>query len=356
MSEFQILSNAEQLAAYIRSEIVRGRWKGLMPGVDSLSKELSINRNITVHALGILEREGVLIAQGSGKRRKISPNINKPSKSIHISILLYEQHDEHLPYIIELQHTIRAAGYTVSLAPLSLIEIKMDTKRLSRLTEAQSSDAWIVCRAEHKVLEWFHNQSTPVFALFGGLKDIPMAHTEPTKMQALNTAINHLIKLSHSRISLIVRQQERIPVPSSSAQSFLNTLETHGIKVGKFNLPDWEDSPIGLKKGLDSLFSITPPSALIVDEPYLFYATQLHLAAKGIVAPKDISMICIDPNPVFNWNIPSIAHIRWDPTPMLGRIMSWIENISQGIQDTRKISITAEYIHGDTVGQAPVET
>ncbi len=353
MSELQIQSNAEQLAAFIRSEIVRGRWRGLMPGIQRLTKELATTRNATTNALAILERDGVLIGQGSGKRRKIAGKIIDAPRQMHVALLLYEQHDQYLPYIVELQNKIMAAGHTVSVAPKSLMDLHMDPDRVSKLVQKHPADVWIVCSSNYEVLKWFYHQSITVFAFMGRIKDLPIARTAATKTEAMKKAVERLLELGHQRISFIVRPQQRLPEPSAWAQSFLDALSSRGIMVGKYNLPDWEDSPQGLKAGLDSLFSLTPPTALIVDEPYLFSAALQHLAGKGITAPRDVSMICTDPDPVFAWHIPSVAHIDWSSAPLLRRAMAWVDSVSRGAEDTKDITSQAKFVDGGTVGPAP---
>jgi hypothetical protein len=54
------------------------------------------------------------------------------------------------------------------------------------------------------------------------------------------------------------------------------------IVSGPFNLPDWEETPECLQRLLVACFQVTPPTALLVDEAYLFHAAKHHLAAQGI--------------------------------------------------------------------------
>ena len=71
MSEWRRTSTAAQLAAWLREEIEKGRWAGVIPGVIRLSAELGVSRDSVEAALIELERDGVLLAQGRGKRRII---------------------------------------------------------------------------------------------------------------------------------------------------------------------------------------------------------------------------------------------------------------------------------------------
>jgi DNA-binding LacI/PurR family transcriptional regulator len=125
-----------------------------------------------------------------------------------------------------------------------------------------------------------------------------------------------------------------------------------GLPTGPYNLPVWDDTAAGLRRLLDELFRFTPPTALIIDEAFLFHAAKEHLAPKGILAPRDVSLICIDGDPTFDWCEPSVAHIRWDSRPVVGHIMRWADNVARGRKDLRQNSNQAEFVDGGTVGPA----
>lgn len=141
-----------------------------------------------------------------------------------------------------------------------------------------------------------------------------------------------------------------------SPQAFLGELEAAGIATSEFNLPDWEESKEGFERGLDSLFGgLTPPTALMLDEPYLYYAAYHYLAARGLRVPQDVSLVCTDSDPGFVWCQPSVAHMRWDHRPVVRRIVSWANNVVRGKDDSRQNLYKAEFIEGGTVGTAPQE-
>ena len=88
-----------------------------------------------------------------------------------------------------------------------------------------------------------------------------------------------------------------------------------GIATGPYHFPDWEDSATGLPHLLDNLFRLTPPSALIINEPFVFHAVKDHLARQGILAPDRVSLVCSDPDPSFLWLRPAVSRVRWDSRP-----------------------------------------
>jgi DNA-binding LacI/PurR family transcriptional regulator len=92
---------------------------------------------------------------------------------------------------------------------------------------------------------------------------------------------------------------------------------------------------------------------MLIDEAHLFIAAQMHLAQLGIIPPRDVSLICCDPNPAFAWCKPSIAHFHWEGSLLVRRITRWANNVARGIDDRRLSFTKAEFIEGGTVGPAP---
>ena len=151
---------------------------------------------------------------------------------------------------------------------------------------------------------------------------------------------------------LVARRARRLPILGRSESAFFNELKTHGIKVGDFNLPDWEESREGIQALLRSLFRITQPTAMIVEEAPIFAAVQQYLATHGIRVPQQVSLICTDSDPVFAWCTPTISHIRWEADPLVRRIVRWAANVSQGRKDLRQTVAPAEFVIGGTTGPA----
>ncbi|MCH7224672.1 hypothetical protein [Haloferula sp. A504] len=113
-------------------------------------------------------------------------------------------------------------------------------------------------------------------------------------------------ELGHHCIVFLLPGHARIPEPDRVIRETLHGMNALGIRTGEYNLPDWEPSPAGLRRCLDSLFGLTPPTVLFLDQPCEFIAAQQHLAERGIFAPRDVSMICADDDPSFAWHERSV--------------------------------------------------
>jgi DNA-binding LacI/PurR family transcriptional regulator len=228
----------------------------------------------------------------------------------------------------------------------------MDVPRIRTMVEAADADAWVVCAGSREVLEWFCSQPTPAFAFAGRMEGLPMAGTKPDKVPAYVDVARQLVDLGHNRICLLAQSARRLPEPGRTELAFLDELESLGIQTGDYNLPNWEDGIEGFHQVLDSLFGVTAPTALILDEAHLYIAAQQFLLNRGIRVPQDVSLVCTDGDPNFAWCEPSIAHIDWDRSLIVRRIVRWANNVARGKDDLSQTPIPAEFISGGTVGPA----
>ncbi|MFK7910126.1 MAG: substrate-binding domain-containing protein [Akkermansiaceae bacterium] len=273
--------------------------------------------------------------------------------ALQVKILLYERSDSFSHYHVDILHRLLEAGHVASFARKSLIDLGMDVKRVANYTSKMSADAWVVTAGSRDLLQWFAQQQTPAFALAGRRQGVQIAATGPDKKPALRNAVRRLITLGHRRIVMLAREIRRKPKPGGFEQTFLDELTAQGIPCGDYNLPHWDDNEEGFHRCLDRLFSHTPPTALIVGEMPLFIAAREHLAQMGILAPRDVSMVCDDPHPAFDWCRPSIAHIHWDSTHWSRRIVQWADNVALGKKHRRQSFTKATFIDGRTIGPVP---
>jgi DNA-binding LacI/PurR family transcriptional regulator len=226
----------------------------------------------------------------------------------------------------------------------------MDVRRVARFVEGNPADAWVVIAASREILEWFASQPFPCFALLGGFRGVNLAGAKPDKIAAQRKALHRLAELGHRRIVKVVMNDRIHPVPGQIEQSFLNDLESLGIPTGPYNLPAWGENPAMFYQRLDSLFRHTPPTALFLDAVSLFHAARDHLAQKGIVAPRDVSLVCDDPDISFEWMEPSVAHIHWSFQPLARRVAQWLDHVASGKDDRRQTLLRAKFVEGGTIG------
>ena len=354
MKPFHAKSAVEQLADYLREEILSGGLGCGMPGVKQLVRRLGVGTQTAVAAMEVLKQEGLLEGHGERRRSRIVAADSGKRTGLRINILLYEESDAHDEYTIELLRRLEARGHQVTLVTKTLTELRFDVNRVARLVEKTEGDAWVIRAGPRPVLEWFAERPMPTFAMFGRQTNLPMASLATLKSPAVAEALQRLVGLGHRRIAMLVREDRRKPTPGLFERRFLEELQRLGIETGAYNLPDWEDDSEGFHRCLDSLFRHTPPTALLPGEPALFFATQQYLLGRGFVVPRDVSLISLDDHPAFEWFKPEVSCIHTDTRRLVPRVVRWADHVANGNEDRRETLIRAEFIEGGTIGPAPV--
>ena len=321
-----------------------------MPGGERLAKQLGIGRSSVERALRQLEKEGLLVGRGPRRQRHIELPGGQAAPSLRIGILRFEAADPRLNFMIEIKQLLTEAGHVPFYAAKTLGDLGMNVKRVARFVDTTAADAWVVLAASRGVLEWFAARAQPAFALFGRRHQVDMAGSGPRVTPVMVAIVRRLLELGHQRIVLLSRKVKRLPHPAQFEQTFIAELEAHGLMVGPYNLPDWEETRQGLHQILESLFRLTPPTAVIVDEQPQFTAVLAFLAGRGIRVPDDVSLVCTDLDRTFDWCEPPIAHIAWDASQVARSVACWIANVSRGMPDRHQFQTAAAFVEGGSIG------
>ena len=350
MKNFKIRSSSAQLADFLRDEICSGCLGSVMPGETWLTSNLRVGRNIVREAMKKLEKEGLLIPQGRGRPRLIRRNLDGLPASFRVTLLLYSHSGLHKEDAQRLLRRLGEAGYQVEVASKTLVDLKMDVGRVARMVGEVETDAWIIFAGPRDILEWFAGQATPCFALYGRFPARPMAGTGPGRIPAYQNAIRRLVELGHRRIVFLLPDAMRKPTPSRLLEQILAELDELGIPTGDYTCPEWKQTPEGLRQCLENLFRVTPPSALFIEQPREFHAVQQYLTQRGIIAPRDISLVCTENDPDFEWSFPLISHFDWSLRTTINRVARWVSHVSRGEQDLRSGFTPAKFVEGGTIG------
>jgi len=249
MGRLNILSPSEQVAAHLREQLTSGEIKGQMPGTPLLSERLGVDRKTIITALNLLGQEGLLVAQGAGKRRRIMvPEERVGARHLRVAILLYEKGDRNERSMLGLLHQLKDSGCAAFFASRAQGDLKMDASKLEKMAKENDADAWVVASGSGEVLRWFSEQALPVFALYGRHMTLPIAASGPSKSAAMTAAVRRLAGMGHRRIVNVVREERRKPEPGLLERNFLAALEDCGIRTGAYHLPDWEDNRAGFHR------------------------------------------------------------------------------------------------------------
>lgn len=356
MAHLRRLSLVEQTANLLREGLGHGRWRGQLPGVVRLAEELGVSTHALRAALQLMETEGLVALSEDGRSRTVTAKGTADKRQLRIGILLYGPLAEDSPhtihFMISLHHALESEGFLPFFSTSTQASLRRDVGRIRDYVKKTPADAWIVSCGTRDVLEWFAAQSAPCFALFGRRDQVGLPNAGPDKAPPVIEATRELIRLGHQRIIMLCTKLRRLPEPGRVEREFLSELARHGLPVSSFNLPDWEETPAGLRALLESLFKITPPTAIIIDELPPLIGVQQFLALRRLRVPEQVSLITTDYDTSFSLCQPTVTHVNWHSTPIIRRVVQWAKNVSAGRPDFKPTNFPAEFVAGGTI--APV--
>ena len=348
------LSLVEQSAEHLREGLRQGRWRGQLPGAIRLATELGVATHTLRAALRLVEAEGLVALSADGRSRCVTAKVTRRKRQLRIGILLYgplaEESPHTIQFIINLQLALESAGFLPFLSVSTQASLRRNIGRIRDYVAKTPADAWVVSCGTREILEWFAAQPWPSLAMFGRRSEVPMASVGPDKAPAFVAATRELVSLGHQRIVLLCSRLRRIPEPGRVERALLTELAANGLPVGSFNLPDWDETATGLHMRLHSLFQVTPPTAMIVDELPPLIAVQQFLALRRLRVPEQVSLVTTDYDTSLALCQPAIAHINWHPQPVIHRVVQWAQNVSKGRADLKQTQLPAEFVTGGTVG------
>ena len=126
-------SLTDQVTDRLRQGMVEGRWRETLPGRDRLAAELGCSHWTVEEAMQRLAKEGLLVTQGAGRRRRIvlPQGAAKPRK-LRVMILLYEESDRKASYLVDLLRRLQDTGHDAVFADKTMRDLGMEVKRIAR--------------------------------------------------------------------------------------------------------------------------------------------------------------------------------------------------------------------------------
>ena len=148
---------------------------------------------------------------------------------------------------------------------------------------------------------------------------------------------------------MLTRRERRKSSIGLTQQTFLDELRARGIRTGDYNLPDWSESSGGLKACLDSLFAVTPPTAIYVMTGELLLAVQNYLARRRDRGHGDVTLICPEYHPNYDWCDPQVPHLRWESEKIIRQAVNWVDGLAAGKKSHRQKLFPSRFVGGDAI-------
>lgn len=361
MAKFRRASLVDQTAAFLREGMRTGRWKARLPGVRALAEELDVSRRTLLAATKILREEGRLDAKSPGVAHTIvdrAAEDRTEQPPLRIAMLIpgaLERHNSHIrELLLRILTQTRADGHDAFIVATPAGKDQHKTGYLDKLVKEAKADAWLVQSGSLETLDWFLRKRIPMLAMGGRSNDLPIASASFPVAEPMRTLVRRLAGLGHRRIVLIVSDLTRRPTFSPMLTAYRDELAACGITPGEYNAPDWDETPEGLEALMQSLFAVTPPTAIICWHLNVTVGVLSFFARKGLRAPEDASLFFCGDDPSLAWHVPGMqmAHFDFDEDARIKHIRRWVEDLSNGRLQNHAYEKPVGIIEGTTIGPA----
>lgn len=356
MHPIRRLTVPEQTADHLRAGLRAGRWGGRLPGVLRLAAELEVSKDAVRTALRRLEEEGVVTPGGNGRQRLFTGSRASPHgarKSLRVGILLSRplrtDNGVSQRMLLRLLHEIENAGHSGFFASQSQQCLQHKLVRVVAMMQKTQADAWVVTDAPEELMQWLAAQTQPAICLGGRYTELPLARVAMDLTAGFLDAVRALKRLGHRRIVLTVPRVWRHPAAGKLVSAVLEELGGSP----EYHVPDWDPGAQGFNDLLESLFRMTPPTAMIVVEPSEAIAVISFLAQRGLSVPQDLSLVCRHRDASLDLCRPDIACISNNEEHLVRHTLRWVNAVARGVVHHRRIVCQPEFIPGGSLAPPP---
>ncbi|MBE9607327.1 LacI family DNA-binding transcriptional regulator [Acetobacteraceae bacterium H6797] len=205
------------------------------------------------------------------------------------------------------QQRLRAEGYQVLLC-ITADEAVQEAETLNTLMD-QRVDGLIICPTgdNGSLLSDLDKSGTPVIGVIRRDEEALLETVLAADPEGAFAGTRHLLALGHKRIGLIVGRQETTSGRERLA-GYRRALQEAGISFDPSLVHAGRYAPeTGLAGCAALLDRADPPSALFVANHESSLGVLRGLAERNLIVPDDISLLCYEDVPGFEWQRPAIS-------------------------------------------------
>ena len=337
----------------MREGIRTRRWAGTLPGERILAKELQVSVGTVHAALKQLETEALLSAHGAGRARVVVHKARRKTTagaSLRVGILPYESPATDVmlmqSLLFAVSRSLEEAGHKPFMPAKTMSALRHRPGSILKMMLAEEAEAWLLVTPRLEVTEaLLQKLERPLFTIGGQPSKEPVAGVTLGVDSAMAAMLAALVDAGHRRICALLPPRYHRPTPSRMLTAVREGLAALGLRPGSFNTPEWDGSREGLRAILETLFKITPPTALIVDDVRHAVAIQSYFAERGI-RPGRIALIVIGQDPVLAWMSPAPGVIHGDVDGFSRQVIRWVQSCADGRPGRERVVIQGRFESG----------
>ncbi len=225
--------------------------------------------------------------------------------------------DPFLPQVLLGVNTVaQARGYRILLETIS--EDQEDG--YSTLAREKRIDGFILSgpRSNDKALRDLHAEGFPI-VLLGQLRDVDIPFVDVDNEAAAYTAVEHLIRLGHTRIAMITNGPLVYTASQDRLAGYRRALETYGLPYDPTLVAEGAFREESGQAAMERILGVLPrPTAVFAASDAIALGAMVTLRRHGLRIPHDMALVGFDDIPLAAYVDPPLTTVRL-PAYELGR-------------------------------------
>ncbi|RYD38368.1 MAG: GntR family transcriptional regulator [Verrucomicrobiaceae bacterium] len=346
---------ATKVADTIEAELRTGTWQSFLPGIRSLAERYGVNHKTSQHALTILEKRGIVGPGEPGKRRPVialpAGRGSGPSGKRFLIVIpesptaSYEDSELLRTFI----HVWEQVHGDVSVEKVDYLRHKNPGKLLASMVERHAADAMLL---QMPTRQWSAAAAhvLPTYQLGGGfLPSDPLTLSAYSINDEIARTLARLRAMGHEKILIplgLSDQRMRDSVHSSLMENAANRPPT-GTWL---DYCPWisENSPEVWRNFWPMIFAKVSPTAVILLDSAHLLSLYGHCAASRIRIPRDLSVVLLSWEPLFQWCDPVPDMLRYPVRSSVSHFKSWLAG---GMKPLGLKTLPLEMLDGESVSK-----
>ncbi len=355
---------AVRLAATLKQSIEQKTWEEWLPGVRELSRRFNVSRATCDQALHLLARAGWVKKHPSVGTRVVAragrTANSKPAQPAAIGIIIPRPLRQLRAHVIiwldELREHLANNGQSLAICHSPRFYGNTPDRALADYVRRHPKSCWLLLMTTREVQEWFSRQHVPALVIGTPYEGVELTSVSSDLPAIARHAVHALTAAGHRSLGLLVHRLPGVRTKRISAgdglfaAAFLAEARRRGSAVTA-RVFEHEESVAGVEGALrEALARGQPCTALMVTNSHCYLAAASLLGERGLRVPRDVSLVCRDDDPFFEFIRPRPACYRGTWEAMLRAVLVQLRNLpNYKPREVHPIRVFPKFVKGASI-------
>lgn len=351
---FRRFDLVQAVSSCLRESIQREVLGPVLPGERDLSQVVGVSRTTLRAALHQLEAEGIIHRTGLQGERRVVRRRLKLVGSLRVRLLQdgrpYCYSAEYLYLLRQISFILRGEDAYFSLETQLGCYSGRPNQALEKLLRSHPADLWILHRSSPAMQAWFSKKQLPFFLLGSAPDDLNLPCLDVDYASIGRHAAGTLLARGHRSLAVLHPANMRLG-DQVGLDAYARTIHTSSHEGSTVCLEPFGESVQEICSAVDRLLALrNRPDGWLVFTAEACFTVYTHLARRGILIGKEISLVCRNADPAFVRFTPNVAHYERDTQQLKQHLHTLLSRLLRNKPlPVKKLMIEAHFRDGESL-------